>query len=68
MEHCSGCEIPYDGEAILRPGDHLTVSVVTVTPAQVSSGQKVVDHISMEKQESNEPLTLLDCFTAFTQR
>lgn len=68
MEHCSGCEIAYESEAILRPGDHLTVSMATMTLAQVNDDQKVVNHKSMEKQQGNDPLTLLDCFSAFTQR
>ena len=68
MEHCSGCEILQDGEAILRPGDHLTVSVQEVTQGQIEHAQSVTDHKSLEKQRSKEPITLLDCFSAFTQR
>lgn len=67
MEHCSGCEILRDGEAILRPGDHLTVCVQEVTQNQIEHAQSFRDHESMEKQRSNEPVTLLDCFGAFTQ-
>ncbi|XP_060563372.1 LOW QUALITY PROTEIN: uncharacterized protein LOC132722815 [Ruditapes philippinarum] len=67
MEHCTGCEIPADGEAILRPGDNLAVSVQSVTDDQVSEYQRVNQHRSMEKQRSHEPVTLLDCFSAFTQ-
>ncbi|XP_045201160.2 uncharacterized protein LOC123554858 [Mercenaria mercenaria] len=67
MEHCSGCEIPQDGEAILRPGDHLAVSVQSVTEEQVVGYQRLMEHKSMEKQSSNDPITLLDCFRAFTQ-
>ena len=68
MEHCSGCEILQDGEAILRPGDHLTVSVQEVTQGQIEHAQRFTDHKSLEKQRSKEPITLLDCFSAFTQR
>lgn len=68
MEHCTGCEIPPNGEAILRPGDHLTVSMATVTHDLVARQQVVVNHKSLENKHSNDPLTLLDCFSAFTQR
>ena len=68
MEHCPGCEISRDGEAILRPGDHLTVCIQEVAQNQIEHAQRFTDHKSMEKQRSNEPITLLDCFSAFTQR
>ena len=68
MEHCSGCEIPHDGEVILRPGDHLAVSIQSVMENQVIEYQRVSQHKSMSKQRSHEPVTLLDCFSAFTQR
>lgn len=68
MEHCTGCEIPYNGEAILRPGDHLAVHVQSVCEALVAVSQAVAVHRSMENKQSTDPLTLLDCFRAFTQR
>lgn len=68
MEHCSGCEIPQNGEAILRPGDNLAVSVQSVVDEQVADLQRVTSHRSMEKLRSSDPVTLLDCFRAFTQR
>ncbi|KAL4220399.1 hypothetical protein ACF0H5_020802 [Mactra antiquata] len=67
MEHCSGCEIPIDGEVILRPGDHLTVSVQCIKEDLVISHQHLVQHKSMEHKRLDEPVTLLDCFRAFTQ-
>ena len=68
MEHCSGCEIKREGEAVLRPGDHLTVCVQEVAQTDIEHAQRVTDHKSMEKQRSKDPVTLLDCFSAFTQR
>jgi len=40
----------------------------TVTKPQVTDGQVLTNHTSMENEQSNEPLTLMDCFSAFTQR
>ncbi|XP_052783368.1 uncharacterized protein LOC128219583 [Mya arenaria] len=67
IEHCSGCEVPLDGEVILRPGDHLTVSVAAVSEGAVTNGQSVTDHCSMDNLRPSDPVTLLDCFSAFTQ-
>ena len=68
MEHCSGCEIQRNGEAVLRPGDHLTVCITEVAQTEIEHAQRITDHKSMEKQRSTDPATLLDCFSAFTQR
>ena len=68
MEHCSGCVIPQDGEVVLRPGDNLTVSISMVTMEELEQLGQVVEHESMKKQRSNDPVTLMDCFTAFTER
>ena len=66
IEHCRGCEVT--GETILRPGDNLTVSVAMVTPALVEAGTACADHASMEGLKPSGPITLLECFSAFTQR
>lgn len=67
MDHCSGCVIPYDGETILRPSDHLTVSITSVTMEMLQESQFVYNHTSTDTHRSDEPVTLLDCFRAFTQ-
>ncbi|XP_052272033.1 uncharacterized protein LOC127872721 isoform X1 [Dreissena polymorpha] len=67
IEHCTGCEIPEQGEAILRPGDNLTVSVSRLPDDFTGVCRGLVNHPSMENKVSDDPVTLMDCFRAFTQ-
>jgi len=67
--HCAGCVLPRDNSELgLQPGDHLAVQFVDVSVAQMDSARSVVDHRSMEMLRSAQPLTLYDCFRAFTER
>jgi len=68
-QHCPGCVLPRDGsEVSLQPGDHLAVQFVDLSKSQMELAPRVVDHNSMDLLRPSQPLTLYDCFHAFTER
>ena len=68
-EHCSGCELSREAvEVQLQPGDNLAVRFTELTPEQMDACYSYPNHKSMADLRSDEPLTLFDCFTAFTER
>ena len=68
-QHCAGCVLPRDGsEVSLQPGDHLAVQFVDLSDSQMELAPRVVDHRSMELLRPSQPLSLYDCFHAFTER
>jgi len=68
-QHCPGCVLPRDGsEVSLQPGDHLAVQFVDLSESQMQLAPRVVDHNSMDLLRPSQPLTLYDCFHAFTER
>jgi len=68
-QHCAGCELPRDSSEIaLQPGDHLAVQFFDLPKSQLESSPPFVDHSSMELRRPSEPLSLYDCFHAFTER
>ncbi|XP_014781994.1 uncharacterized protein LOC106877571 [Octopus bimaculoides] len=68
VNQCVGCVVQRTGQVTLQPGDHLTITFVTV-PAEQGQllEQCVIDHESMENLRPNTPMSLHDCFTAFMQ-
>jgi len=69
-QHCSGCELSREAESLsLQPGDHLAVKYTDLTSLQMEQACLYVDDKSMEKlRPADPPLTLFDCFKAFTER
>ncbi|XP_050395581.1 ubiquitin carboxyl-terminal hydrolase 32, partial [Patella vulgata] len=67
MDHCTGCVMSREGEITLQPGDHLAVQVEDVTRGQITQAECLVDHVTMNDLRPDEPVTIYDCFTAFTQ-
>ena len=66
--HCSGCELPREGQVSLQPGDHITVTFTGLTEGHLKAAGRHVQHSSMDQLRANVPLTLFNCFEAFTQR
>ncbi|XP_064615104.1 uncharacterized protein LOC135479234 [Liolophura sinensis] len=62
--HCTGCLVLRDSEVNLQPGDHLTITVSDLSGVQAPPTQ---DHKSMEKLRPRDPITIYDCFRAFTE-
>jgi len=61
--------LPRDGTEIgLQPGDHLAVQFHDLTDSQMDLATRFVDHGSMNLLRLSEPLSLYDCFRAFTER
>jgi len=68
-QHCAGCVLPRDcSEISLQPGDHLAVQFLDLSESQVELLPRFTDHSSMKLLRTTEPLTLYDCFRAFTER
>ena len=68
-QHCAGCVLPRDGTDIsLQPGDHLAVQFFDLSESQMELSLRFIDHTSLKLSRSTEPLSLYDCFHAFTER
>jgi len=68
-QHCAGCVLPRDGSDIsLQPGDHLAVQFFDLSESQMDLPLRFIDHSSVKLSRSSDPLTLYDCFHAFTER
>ncbi|XP_070537956.1 ubiquitin carboxyl-terminal hydrolase 4-like [Ptychodera flava] len=65
--HCSGCELVREVDISLQSGDHLTVVYDDVIPHQFEYSEQMSDHESMNDLRKQTPLTLQDCFRAFTE-
>ncbi|XP_077987451.1 uncharacterized protein LOC144442053 [Glandiceps talaboti] len=65
--HCTGCELVREVEISLQSGDHLTVIWEDITQLQLEYAEQVSDHESMKDLRSQDPLTIQDCFHAFTE-
>nr|XP_006821983.1 PREDICTED: probable ubiquitin carboxyl-terminal hydrolase 4-like [Saccoglossus kowalevskii] len=65
--HCNGCELVREVEITLQSDDHLTVVCADVSTTILQYSQQVTDHESMKDLRSTEPLTLQECFYAFTE-
>ncbi|XP_013415343.1 uncharacterized protein LOC106177185 [Lingula anatina] len=66
-DHCRGCEIPREGEVHFAPSDHLAVRYTEISQDQLDTALHCLDHKSMELLRPNRPLTLFECFEAFTE-
>jgi hypothetical protein len=67
-QHCSGCELSREREINLQPADHLAVKFTDLSVDELGLASRYTDHKSMEKLLPTSPLTLFDCFKAFTER
>ena len=68
-QHCTGCVLPRDGsEVSLQPADHLAVQFFDLSAAQLQLSPRYIDHSSVKLRRPTEPLSLYDCFHAFTER
>ncbi|KAK7486496.1 hypothetical protein BaRGS_00022297 [Batillaria attramentaria] len=66
--HCTGCEIPREGDVTLQPGDNMTVHFTELLPADdVERANQVSDDKSLKHLRSRDPISIFDCFDAFTQ-
>ena len=67
--HCVGCEVAKEGEVTLQPGDNLTVHFTEgLASEEVEAKTHVSDDASLERLRSTDPISIFDCFDAFTQR
>lgn len=66
-QHCSGCEVKRDEQLNLQPSDHLVVKFTDLSESYIKDAGRYVEHISMKNRRSSDPLTLYDCFRAFTE-
>ena len=55
-------------EISLQPGDHLPVRFMGVNQDHLEAADSYICHKSMDEMRPDDPLTLLDCFNAFTDR
>ena len=68
-QHCKGCDISRNAaEVKLQPGDNLAIQFSHLTQNQMDNASSRHDHSSMDLLRSDDPLTLFDCFKAFTRR
>ncbi|XP_071085710.1 uncharacterized protein [Haliotis cracherodii] len=65
--HCTGCVLCREGEVTLQPGDNLTIHLMDVSHDQQLEGAAYHDHISVQDLRPNDPITVYDCFRAFTE-
>ncbi|PIK57759.1 hypothetical protein BSL78_05367 [Apostichopus japonicus] len=63
---CTGCHLAREVDITLSPDDHLTVCFYDLTLQAVEEANRSLDHETMDHLESNDPITLQDCFRAFT--
>ncbi|XP_076454065.1 uncharacterized protein LOC143289100 [Babylonia areolata] len=66
--HCTGCEVAREGEITLQPCDNLTVHFRDELPLEeVEAKTHVSDDVSIQGLRSSNPISIHDCFEAFTQ-
>ncbi|XP_071798526.1 uncharacterized protein [Asterias amurensis] len=65
--HCRGCQLVPEVDITLHSDDHLTVVYQNLPTDVVESASRAYDDKSVMEIASNNPLTLRDCFKAFTE-
>ncbi|XP_071481337.1 uncharacterized protein [Diadema antillarum] len=65
--HCRGCQLVREVDITLSSDDHLTVVYHNLHHALVESAGRVCDNQSVGDFIGNDPITLRDCFQAFSQ-
>ncbi|XP_067669048.1 uncharacterized protein [Haliotis asinina] len=65
--HCTGCVLCREGEVTLQPGDNLTIHIMDMSHDQQQEAAAYHDHASMQDLRPNDPITVYDCFRAFTE-
>eukprot|EP00057_Strongylocentrotus_purpuratus_P023857 XP_011678331.1 PREDICTED: uncharacterized protein LOC583829 [Strongylocentrotus purpuratus] len=65
--HCSGCQLVREVDITLNSDDHLTVVYHNLPSEIVDSTSRVCEDQSVGDFQGSEPITLRDCFQAFTE-
>nr|XP_054770711.1 uncharacterized protein LOC129278594 [Lytechinus pictus] len=65
--HCTGCQLVREVDITLNSDDHLTVVYHNLPSEIVESTSRVCEDQSVAGFQGNEPITLRDCFQAFTE-
>ncbi|XP_038050346.1 uncharacterized protein LOC119723646 isoform X2 [Patiria miniata] len=65
--HCRGCQLVREVDITLHSDDHLTVVYQNLPTEVVESASRAYDDRSFGELAGNDPLTLRECFKAFTE-
>ncbi|XP_022098571.1 uncharacterized protein LOC110983556 isoform X2 [Acanthaster planci] len=65
--HCRGCQLVREVDITLHSDDHLTVVYQNLPTEVMESASRAYDDRSLGELAGNDPLTLRECFKAFTE-